>query len=155
MKFTQTATTVTWSNPSGNCVFQEVGQSSTFTSAITPTAPNAAILVTCPVATTEQFTVARNGDATTLDTFNIAITDKGCYRWYSVLVSNNALSNAMTRGVNSTLRLWIISSSVASADELAGTAIVPSAVRFGNGRVLVQLLKRCKVWGKHQGFPLM
>ena len=107
---TSTATSVTWGNPSGNCVLNN-GTANTISATTTA---NTALSITCPYAQQELFTVLVNGDATTTDTFYVTFTIPECFSWFTATVSGS-------------LRVWVADPTNLSAAESAGTATVPSA----------------------------
>ena len=91
--------------------------------------------ITCPYAEAEQFTVARNNDATTLEQFSVNIvTPPGCYQWYFVTVNpgwegvydNGKQSVSIGNQLNA--RIWITDRTNLAYDESVGTAVAPSKV---------------------------
>ncbi len=83
--------------------------------------------VRCTTPGEHRFTVHENGDDTTADTWNILFTDNnGKYSW---AVSDSALTSLVVSAGSASRQLlvWAVDPDNASADELSGAALVPSA----------------------------
>ncbi|KAI8918744.1 cation channel sperm-associated protein subunit delta-domain-containing protein [Entophlyctis helioformis] len=129
--FTSTATQVTWANPSLNCVLSDGSSSSTGTLTV---AQSATLSITCTTAGVETFTVLRDGNAATTDTFSVTIVAGQCFQWYYVVgpspldsQPSSSLGFAPASTASVAMRVWVADPASLSAGETAGTAVTPSA----------------------------
>ncbi|KAG9390823.1 Cation channel sperm-associated protein subunit delta/epsilon [Carpediemonas membranifera] len=91
------------------------------------TATDNPLKITCGQSGEHRFTVYKNGDDTTADSWYIYIPDMQTkYDW---MAADSALTGLVvpTESSNRTLNIWIIDSQDCDADELTGAALAPSA----------------------------
>ncbi|KAG9389845.1 Cation channel sperm-associated protein subunit delta/epsilon [Carpediemonas membranifera] len=90
------------------------------------TATDNPLEVTCPEPGEQRFTVYKNGDDTTADSWYIKIL--GDYAKYHWVVADSTLTGlAVPLGTGTrTLNLWVVDMETCDADELLGEALVPS-----------------------------
>lgn len=123
---TTASTSVTWTEATGACLFYNSATSSstTFT-----TTSSATTNVTCPLSTQIKFTVFRNADSTSTDTFYITFLPSNL-QWYAVMTSAGVQSLPMV--ANTTFmeaRFWIVDPLTQGNDESLAVAVLPSSVR--------------------------
>nr|KAJ3421509.1 hypothetical protein HK105_003281 [Polyrhizophydium stewartii] len=126
--YASTATTVTWANPSNDCTFTLNG--ATATGSVTAGAADT-VSVSCPAAGSQMFTVLRNSDATTTDTFYITLAAAQCFRWFAVYGTAPLAAGSLALVAplsTAALRIWIADPSNLSAAESAGSATTPSTI---------------------------